>query len=107
MLLKRHTRIWIKNRELKFGLGSKSECSVLRPLRKAVHAPCPLKGDDAALDRLNHRHRQNERKRRPQDRLPAQWDFECMIDLYHRRNEDMAEQQYNDIGRKVVGLMSV
>ncbi len=74
---------------------------------ETMHSPRPLKGYDGALDRLDQRDGEDEGEGRPDDALPQERDVEEVIDLYHRRHEDMAEQQDHDIGREIIGLMPV
>lgn len=72
-----------------------------------MHAARPLPGDDTALDRLYHQERQKKRDRRPDRGLPEQGDAEPEIYLDHHRHDDVAEQDDDDIGRKIIRLVPV
>jgi len=62
----------------------------------------PDQRDHEALGGLDHGQCERRRQRGPEQRLYGCGDVEAHIDRNHHRNEQMAEQQHDQIGRKIV-----
>ena len=74
---------------------------------KPVQAPSPLIPDHRALHGLQHRERERSGEADPDGDLPFVGHVERRVHLVHRRHEDVAEQEDDDVGREVVGLVVV
>jgi hypothetical protein len=74
---------------------------------ETVHTQRPLQSDDAALDRLQKRQRQDHRYRDPDHQMLPALENEPAVGGHETGNDDMADDENRQIGRKVVGAVVV
>ena len=66
-----------------------------------------LEGDDGALDRADHRQRQDDRQRRPQPDMQPKRPVAVRLGGQHPADDDVADDGDDDVGRQIVGPVVV
>lgn len=72
-----------------------------------MHTDAPLQGDDGTLDRLQHKNRKGQRKRKGCHGMNPEWRRKIFFQRKGKAHHYVAQNHNHDIRRKIVGAVMV